>query len=338
MEFTQYSCPVCEERFVNGDDVVVCPECGAPHHRECYERLGRCFYEDRHKEGFSFEQSQNDSGEEQTAQDDSAQFIRCPRCGTDNAKTDFYCSKCGMPMNSQDIKNGQVPPPYQNKMPGPGQGMPFGFGAAGTPAFDPMMGLSPDEEIANGVTAAEASKFTGKNTPYFLSVFKRLKLYGSGKFSFSAFLFNGAYFLYRKMYVRGFIILALMIGLTVGSAYLMLSGDWIANYNALLSNVQKGNAVNMFSAQGASLLVPALLSGLRFVIMLFCGFTANRSYYRHMEKTIGEIKQNESGDDVMRTIEARGGVNLPMAVGFFAAFAVIYEISNFLINSQMYLS
>ena len=57
-----------------------------------------------------------------------------------------------------------------------------------------------------------------------------------------------------------------------------------------------------------------------------------------MEKTIGEIKQSEAEGDVMRTIEARGGVNLPMAGGFFAAFIIIYEISNFIINSQMYLS
>ena len=29
MEFTQYTCPVCDKRFENGDDVVVCPECGS---------------------------------------------------------------------------------------------------------------------------------------------------------------------------------------------------------------------------------------------------------------------------------------------------------------------
>ncbi len=336
MEFTQYSCPVCDKRFVSGDDVVVCPECGAPHHRECYEQLGHCFYEDRHAQGFSFEQTQADAQQEDSAADEAAQYVRCPRCGTENAKTDFYCSKCGMPLNAQDM-NRQAPP-FQNQQARPGQGIPFGFGAAGTPAYDPMMGLSPDEEIASGVTAAEASKFVGKNTPYFLAVFKRLRQFGSGKFSFSAFLFSGAYFLYRKMYLPGIIVIALMIGLTVGSAYLMMSGDWISNYNALLSNVQKGNAVNMFSAQGASLLLPALLSGLRFVIMLICGFTANRAYYRHMEKTVGEIKQNEAEADVTRTIEAKGGVNLPMAVGFFAAFIIIYEISNFLINSQTFLS
>ena len=46
MEFSEFQCPVCNKTFQDGDDVVVCPECGAPHHRECYEQNGHCFYED----------------------------------------------------------------------------------------------------------------------------------------------------------------------------------------------------------------------------------------------------------------------------------------------------
>ena len=45
MEFTQYNCPVCKKQFEKGDDIVVCPECGAPHHRECYEQNGKCFFD-----------------------------------------------------------------------------------------------------------------------------------------------------------------------------------------------------------------------------------------------------------------------------------------------------
>ena len=66
MEFTDYFCPVCEKRFINGDDVVVCPECGAPHHRECFEQLGHCFYEDRHSPGFSFENADNEQPDQET--------------------------------------------------------------------------------------------------------------------------------------------------------------------------------------------------------------------------------------------------------------------------------
>ena len=35
-------CAVCGEEFTEADDVVFCPICGAPHHRECYASLGQC--------------------------------------------------------------------------------------------------------------------------------------------------------------------------------------------------------------------------------------------------------------------------------------------------------
>ena len=74
MEFTQYKCPVCKKQFVSGDDIVVCPECGAPHHRECYEQNGKCFFEDKHSEDFSFENYSAVHGEK-----DSADNL-CPVC------------------------------------------------------------------------------------------------------------------------------------------------------------------------------------------------------------------------------------------------------------------
>jgi hypothetical protein len=36
------SCPVCTKSFREGDDIVVCPDCGTPHHRACYSEIGRC--------------------------------------------------------------------------------------------------------------------------------------------------------------------------------------------------------------------------------------------------------------------------------------------------------
>ena len=42
MNYKGVSCPVCGQEFKEGDDIVVCPECGAPHHRSCYKQLGNC--------------------------------------------------------------------------------------------------------------------------------------------------------------------------------------------------------------------------------------------------------------------------------------------------------
>ena len=38
-----YGCPCegCGKPLTLQDDIVVCPDCGAPYHRDCYEKLGR---------------------------------------------------------------------------------------------------------------------------------------------------------------------------------------------------------------------------------------------------------------------------------------------------------
>ena len=48
MKFINYKCPVCNNQFTEDDDVVVCPECGTPHHRECYIHNGKCANADKH--------------------------------------------------------------------------------------------------------------------------------------------------------------------------------------------------------------------------------------------------------------------------------------------------
>ena len=43
-------CVECHNKFLDGDDVVVCPICGAPYHRVCYNHAGECIFKDRHGE------------------------------------------------------------------------------------------------------------------------------------------------------------------------------------------------------------------------------------------------------------------------------------------------
>ena len=49
IDYTGVPCPICGKAFHEGDDIVVCPICGTPYHRACYEKEGRCLFEDKHK-------------------------------------------------------------------------------------------------------------------------------------------------------------------------------------------------------------------------------------------------------------------------------------------------
>ena len=50
--FENKLCPICRERFRDGDDIAVCPECGTPHHRACYLKNNKCAMSELHSEGY----------------------------------------------------------------------------------------------------------------------------------------------------------------------------------------------------------------------------------------------------------------------------------------------
>lgn len=51
-KFDNKLCPVCRSPFTENSEIVVCPECGTPHHRVCYLKNGKCGLEALHASGF----------------------------------------------------------------------------------------------------------------------------------------------------------------------------------------------------------------------------------------------------------------------------------------------
>lgn len=51
MELSKKKCALCGMTFNEEDDVVFCPDCGAPHHRECWKVNGHCACEEFHGTG-----------------------------------------------------------------------------------------------------------------------------------------------------------------------------------------------------------------------------------------------------------------------------------------------
>lgn len=317
MDFTKYKCPVCDKQFEKDEDIVVCPECGTPHHRGCYEIENHCFYEDKHSEDFSFEELEN----ENSAANSDATVI-CPRCKTENPKDFFYCKHCGMQLfgennNSANQNTNNEIPNYQQFNQFDLNGMP-GFNASFI--FDPMAGLDSNMLFEDDVNAGEMAKYVGKNTQYFLRVFNRIKTLKTSKFNFAAFLFHGAYFLYRKMYILGVILSVLILGLMVGEAYIKTLPDYQNLFHEIM-NAQ--TSAGVFSTAYLSdftqqelyfFMLPSFLNFVRFIIMIICGIIANRFYFNHCKKSIRKIKSTDNSVNINSILEAKGGVNTALAV------------------------
>ena len=100
-----YGCPCegCGRPLALTDDIVVCPDCGAPYHRECYEKLGRCIHTPAHGAGYEWTFPYKDDA-----------LRTCPSCGERTLRTEERCRCCGAVLPPE----GQCPEPPTQSQPG----------------------------------------------------------------------------------------------------------------------------------------------------------------------------------------------------------------------------
>lgn len=335
MDYDNIKCPVCNKQFTKDDDIVVCPECGTPHHRECYEINNSCFFEEKHKDGFVFGKDESKESNDDNNSEDTAE---CPKCKTKNPKESFYCSKCGFPLKFNDTQYNQ----QNNSQGNPTYGTGFnGTGFNGANIFDPMAGVNPEYKLDNEVTAGEAAKFVQKNTQYFMRVFYGIKEFARSRFNFSAFLFSGGYLLYRKMYKLGAIFSSIMFFLVIAQLYIQFSPVGVQFFQAVNNAAQNSagyaeyysNLSEAFLKQSLEsqilLIVMVVCSLLEIAIRIFVGIKANRWYLKHTTKEIKKMKS--SGIiNVNNVMESKGGVNTALAFSMLIVYLILMYLPYFL--------
>lgn len=311
MEFTDKRCPVCGVPFQEGDDIVVCPECGTPQHRTCYERLGKCANAEHHGEDFSWNENE---------EKESAAFAICPHCGAKNPKDAIFCNACATPLtnnNTTDNSNQQQAQSHQFEY-GP-QGVPFGgFGSFTHDTFYANNGIAPTDKVADNVTVDDAEKFVKSNYLYYIPLFRNIKRFGRSRFNFSAAIFSGAWFLYRKLYVLGTVFTALsFLCMFAESFFLEVFAD---TYSSILQTLGTTGVTSYDIVQYAftsgklstyeliGFIIPPITSFMRIVIMIVGGCIANRSYYKHSVKKIKKIK-SENPANLTEALGSAGGTS-----------------------------
>lgn len=340
MNYTGMKCPVCGKTFKPDDDIVVCPECGAPYHRECYLKAGKCIFSDKHgMPGSAWKPPEEEAQQNANGQ---AGTVRCPRCGAMNQEKALFCQHCGLPLGENHDGN--------NNTGNRGCQQPFGqeqqpFGQGGQPFFvDPLGGVNPNETIDN-IPVGEVAKFVQNGTQYYIPVFMNLKKFSRNRFNFSAFLLPGIWMLYRKMYKVGAMLTSIIAAMYICSAYI--------TYTVIMPILQSisssvGSTLDPFSMTnqqlsmfalklgalpaGQRLLcdVPALVLLAQIIIMIVSGLSANKMYLKHSVSSIRQIRQNvQNVQQAEVQVAETGGVNT------FAATcaAIIYIIIYYFVSS-----
>lgn len=343
MEYYNYRCPVCEKDFDKDSDIVVCPECGTPHHRECYEEIGHCFFGDKHKEDFYYKSYI----EEKTKENEK---LICPVCGSENEKDSRFCQQCGVATQNyaaydrhseEENKEQDAPysPPSDTESPFTHHTPPPNYT---TFTFDPMGGLKAEDEIGEGVTVGECAKFVKTSTPFYSRLFHQIHTIGRSRFSFSGFIFSGGWLLYRKMYKLGALITALLALFIITDLYITtFYSELIIQLNQVSQSsfwfAQAENTITLqefimsLDTEDITVLIIGYLAEMgHLAIRVLCGIFGNRWYRKHCLKKITSIKSAaDSKETADSQLQTKGGVNTALALSLFASLILLYSLPYF---------
>ena len=278
-------CAVCKAYLFPEDDVVYCPECGAPHHRDCYNSIGHCALEEFHgtEQQYQKPEVQSDNNIENETQSDGDYMVTCRMCGEKYSNDQPMCPNCGTPDMSK-------------------MGGHF-------VAFDLLGGIPADTDLGDGVTADEAKMFVGSNTHRYIPKFVGFKHGKKTSWNWLAFLTPSGWLASRKMYWLALIIAALEIALA------MLAVPFAAEINQLDFSTVNGffeqyNLImdNLNIVSKTALITAFVGSSASIILRIIMGIFGDLIYRNRVIAKVSEIK-SESEDKTL-DYRKKGGVSI----------------------------
>ena len=333
--YNGYRCPVCGKAFVQGDDIVVCPDCGTPHHRACYRSLGHCANEAQHVTGEQWSPAAGAEAGEDSAQTDAT--VLCPRCGSHNPAGNIFCQVCG-----HQLTAGQAPgaSPY-------GSGPDQGYQKASVPGpedlpswMDSLLSRVMEEpELIPGVSNQDVCDYVGPNNLVFLLRFQRLAHSGIKiSLNWCAFFFSFLYCFYRKMYKLGILLMLIILAamIPVLLAAVPLFSEMLAQYGTLnLDALLDLSSPVVLQYRNAALLFQAVVSLVNF----FCGLFFNTAYFRRVCKEIQAVQAtghfSSGSPEYHYALARRGGVNINAVLVAVCTMIVLYILAGVGLSYQL---
>ena len=316
--YTGNHCPVCEQAFTDTDDIVVCPDCGTPYHRDCWKKVGACMHRSEHAAGFEW---QPEIGPEAVK---AAHEATCPNCGTRNTPGAARCSHCGCPLPRSEADSADAAKPEEqvpiyardpsavnNRSAAPGPHIE-------TYSTDREGGIyrreiGPEDTI-DGIKAKDWAAYVGRSPMYYLMQFFRMSITNrKAAVCLSAFLFGPAYLFYRKMWKEGLLTAILTIVLSIPTFIEIIS----AFNPSLLGAMPLGwlpAAVNVCAVAS-------------WALNIILGLFAVSWYRREAKKNIDRIYADYPDGEARTEAQLqKGGTNLLAALLYFGIMLLLASL------------
>ena len=312
-----YGCPCegCGRPLALTDDIVVCPDCGAPYHRECYEKLGRCIHTPAHGAGYEWTFPYKDDA-----------LRTCPSCGERTLRSETVCRCCGAVMPPED----QCPDPSAQTASGADQNR-FDYDDlyrqyqqnVEEPTRRNVQAAFGKEELIDGIPYSDWNDYIGKAAPVYLNDYSRMQLQHTKiSLSFSALLFGPFYFFYRKAWKPAFAFLAAELLLFVPTLLQMMQIT--------------GSSLSLGLSDSTYVVLGRVVSLASFALMLVRGMFAKWFYRKSAAEHIRRIRA-EFPDDAQRSVvlSAQGGVSWGAVLGSLLLLMVFGACCSMLLGPNL---
>ena len=319
--YTGNHCPVCEQAFTDEDDIVVCPDCGTPYHRACWQKVGVCMHKSEHAAGFEWQPEVGPDA------DKAAHEATCPNCGTHNTPGAVRCAHCGCPLpkapdpitaKTDDEKSVPIyardPSAVNNSRTAPGPHIDtFGTGEDGGIY---RREIGPEDPI-DGIKAKDWAAYVGRSPMYYLMQFFRMSMTKKNvTVCLSAFLFGPAYLFYRKMWKEG--LLAALVMLLLSAPELIAI---VATFNPTLF----GSLPLGWIPTAANICAVAAWA-FKIVLGLFAVSWYRNNAKRSIEKIYADYPEGDARTDALLQ---KGGTSFLSVILYYA---VILLLASLVIN------
>ncbi len=278
MKYTGEKCFSCGEPFDDSSDVVVCPDCGTPYHRDCYKQNGHCINNELHENGGSWKTDAPEVTDIKLPEDNAKSEDNVRREEDDNAEqyhddprisktTDINVILRQIGVEEKDLFN-------------------------------------ENEDFGGGATLKELSQFVSSNIIYYIPMFKRFKDFKmKTSFNLTAVLFPYIFFAMRKMWFWSIITAVITTLLNVPSIiYLLGDGEYSPVAGFINANFNVDSDFMM-------MLMDICRIG-EWVLRVLAGLFANWIYMKFAVKSVNKVKAKYGGPVSPQRLRAMGGRQL----------------------------
>lgn len=295
-DYKKYKCPVCNKQFKDGDDIVVCPECGTPHHRECYKLTGHCVNQGLHKSGYSFIDSEKEK-QKAEEQKETAKSFEGEYSG------DYYYSP-------DDDFVAQAKKEVQEKKQASTDSDNTDGGFFSIPTIQVDESFYKMRGTIDGLSISDIAATVRTNVSRFIQIFKKQsKTKKKAGWNWAAFFFGSFYLLFRKMYKQGVAFFCLaMTSIIAGEAFILKFApkyvsavqDFVTQYASNPSGISTADAQKLLTtsdainAQKIMYIILAVMLLLRIIEAIFADYFYKGTVASIIKKVTQQLDEGAS--------------------------------------------